>query len=237
MKTRILAAGVAAVAALVLSATAFAVVGGAPDNGRHPYAVGLAINTSIGGELCSGVLVNATTVVTAAHCLRGDFQVGQILVSSAAQFAPQAAGAAYFVHPDYAVGSTGLSTSDRNDVAVVKLTNPLPGPYAQLPTAGYTDTLKNNTQVDVVGYGLPTPGLKTSAPAKIIPGGGKTAPWFLKISAGTECQGDSGGPIVQSGTDIALAISSYGPAANCAAVGYAQRLDTPEVLGFIARFS
>jgi secreted trypsin-like serine protease len=51
------------------------------------------------------------------------------------------------------------------------------------------------------------------------------------------CHGDSGGPVVQSGTNVVLALTSYGPAANCAAVGYAQRLDTPEVLGFIAQYS
>jgi hypothetical protein len=152
-------------------------------------------------------------------------------------FVPQAPGVAYFVHPGYTVGAPGLANSDRDDVAVVKLPFSLPGPYAALPAANYTDTLPNNQPVDVVGYGLLTPGIRQTAPAKIIPGGGKTAPWFLKVSAGTECNGDSGGPIVQSGTNIALAVISYGPAANCAAVGYAQRLDTPEVLGFIARYS
>src|SRR3954454_24253795 len=104
MKTRILAAGVAAVAVLAFAASALAVVGGTPDNGAHPYAVALAINTSIGGELCSGVLINQTTVVTAAHCLQGDFAVRGIAVSSAGQFAgPESFGAAYYVHPLYQV--------------------------------------------------------------------------------------------------------------------------------------
>ena len=232
-KKRLITAGVAVVAALALSASALAVVGGSPDT-AHPYAGAAVIQTSQGTEICSGVLVDATTFVTAAHCLQGDFKVGAILVSTDVQFTgPKSFGAAYFVDPDYAVGDKGLSSSDRNDVAVIKLAVPLPGPYAQLPSANYTDTLKNNQAVDVVGYGLPMPGVRQSASAKIIPGGGKVAPWFLKITAGTMCNGDSGGPIVQSGTNIVLAINSYGAAANCAAVGYAQRLDTPDVLRFI----
>ena len=233
MKTRILTAGVAALAVLAFSASALAVVGGTPDNGRHPYAGAAVVPTPDGTELCSGALVDATTFVTAAHCIIPGFPV---LVSLAGQFAgPQSVGQG-FVHSGYTVGTTGLSSSDRNDVAVVKLFAPLPGPYAQLPSANYTDRLPNNQAVDIVGYGLPTPGLKTTATAKIISGGGKVAPWFLKISSGTLCNGDSGGPVVQSGTNIALAITSYGPAANCAAVGYAQRLDTPDVLGFINQY-
>lgn len=233
---RILLLAVTAVAALALAASALAVVGGGPDNGRHPYAGAMAVLTDRGTELCSGALVNATTFVTAAHCLQGDFNVRAILVTMAEQFAPQSPGVAYFVHPGYTVGDKGLSTSDRNDVAVVKLGVPLPGPYAQLPSVNYTDTLPNNQQADVVGYGLPSPGLKQTATVKIVPGGGKVAPWFLKIAAGTMCSGDSGGPVVQSGTSIVLAINSYGPAANCAAVGYAQRLDTADVLGFINQY-
>src|SRR4051794_1820708 len=125
---RLIAAGVAALGALATCATALAVVGGTPDNGRHPYAGAAVVQTPGGNELCSGFLVDSTTFITAAHCIIPGFPV---LVSTAEGFTgPQSAGQG-FVDPDYQVGSTGLSTSDRNDVAVVKLFAPLPGPYAQ----------------------------------------------------------------------------------------------------------
>jgi secreted trypsin-like serine protease len=50
------------------------------------------------------------------------------------------------------------------------------------------------------------------------------------------CNGDSGGPVLQAGTDLVLAINSYGASASCAAVGYAQRLDTPDVLAFVNQY-
>src|SRR5206468_4139688 len=51
-------------AALTLTGSSLAVVGGSPDNGAHPYVA--AVFTP--HELCSGSFVSSTVVVTAAHC-------------------------------------------------------------------------------------------------------------------------------------------------------------------------
>lgn len=228
-RTIVLAFAILAVSA----ASASALVGGRPDT-THNY-VGAAITvTPQGTELCSGVLVGPTTFVTAAHCIIPGFPVFVVMRPTAAP-PVDAVGVGHV--PDFWVhGGSGLSSSDRNDVAVVTLQNALPGPYAQLPSAGYDDKLPNNQAVDVLGYGLTNPGIRQIASAKVINGGGVVAPWFLKISAGTMCNGDSGGPVLQAGTDLVLAINSYGASASCAAVGYAQRLDTPDVLAFINQY-
>jgi hypothetical protein len=249
----------ATVALGVLAASALAVVNGSPDNGRHPY-VGMAIwapdgNPADGFELCSGSLVSATVFVTAAHCFPDgapvivDMQEGAFADLHQSGFGSALPGTAH-VDPNWSTSGKGLSGSDRNDLAVVTIVYggfPQPdGRYAKLPVLGYDDTLPNNQQAEIVGYGLQsqTPqvfGSRFDAPAKIIPGGGASGSEFLKISSspgqgGATCSGDSGGPDLQSGTDLMLAISSYGPSATCKAVSYSQRMDTPEALSFVSGF-
>lgn len=232
-KKRLFAFGAAAaIAAGVLATSALALQGGVPDS-THTYVGAMVQPTPQGNELCSGVLVAPTVFVTAAHCIVSD---GPILVSTAEQFAgPQAIG---FGHPDpaWSPQAGGLSHSDLNDVAVVKLTSPLPGPYADLPAVGYDDSLPNNQAIENVGYGVPSPGLRQVVTEKIIPGGGATGANFLKISGGDTCFGDSGGPNLLAGTSLVLAINSYGASASCNAVSYSQRLDTQHVHDFIAGF-
>jgi hypothetical protein len=223
----------AAIAAGALATSALALQGGAPDGDQHPYVGAMVQQTAQGNELCSGVLVAPQVFVTAAHCILGP---GPILVSTAPQFAgPQTIG---FGHPDpaWTPKAGGLSSSDLNDVAVVTLLSPLPGPYARLPQVGFDDSLPNNQLIDNVGYGVPYPGLRQVVTQKIVPGGGVTGPNFLKLAAGTTCNGDSGGPNLLAGTDLVLAINSYGPSASCNAVSYSQRLDTQQVHDFIAGF-
>jgi hypothetical protein len=244
----------ALVAAGALAASALAVVNGSPDNGKHPY-VGVALwaptgNPADGSVLCSGSLVSATVFVTAAHCFP---EGAHVIVDTADDIGSDLNGDGAFAgfgiaHPDPSFGpvGNGLPGADRNDVAVITLVGPgLPQPddrYAQLPTkAGYDDTLPNNQMVDIVGYGVPNAGFRMSAPAKIIPGGGKTASEFLKLSSspgqgGATCNGDSGGPDLLAGSDLMLAISSYGPSASCTAVEYSQRMDTPEALAFVGNY-
>jgi hypothetical protein len=239
-KKRVVALGATlAVAAGVLATSAFALVGGTPDGNGHPYVGALATRD---GRLCSGTALSATVMVTAAHC----FGAGEVVaISTAEHFHPTTFGVV-IPHPGWvATSGGGNSGSDLNDVAVVKVVGglPLPGPYGALPPGiGYDDSLPNNQPIENLGYGvqdattLAGAGSRVVADEKIIPGGGKTGADFLKISGGNTCFGDSGGPNLQAGTNIVLAINSYGPSASCNAVSYSQRLDTPSVYGFISHF-
>lgn len=229
----------AAIAACALATSAFALQGGAPD-ATHTY-VGAAVQPGENGtELCSGVLVAPQVFVTAAHCFAdGSFA----FVTTAAVATPDTAvPGQVHVDPNWVAKPGGLSSSDINDLAVITLLAPLPGPYAELPAVGYDDTLRNNQRVDNLGYGvqdaktLSGAGFRQIVSEKIIPGGGKTGANFLKISGGNTCFGDSGGPNLLAGTNLVLAINSYGPSASCNAVSYSQRLDTQDAHDFIASF-
>lgn len=226
------------VAAGALATSAFALVGGTPDGNQHPYVGALATRD---GRLCTGTALSATVMVTAAHC----FGAGEVVaISTHEHFQPNAFGVV-IPHPGWvATSGGGNSGSDLNDVAVVLVVQgSLPGPYGALPPQiGYDDSLPNNQAIENLGYGvqdaktLAGAGSRVVADEKIIPGGGATAADFLKISGGNTCFGDSGGPNLQAGTNIVLAINSYGPSASCNAVSYSQRLDTPSVYGFISHF-
>lgn len=249
-KKRLLALGSAALAAGALATSAFALQGGAPDGNQHPYVGAVVVGFPNPADpanpitqLCSGVLVDSGTFVTAAHCFvdeSGSLDTSPlfVLVDTSPSFGQNIDPAASFaVDPAFRLKPGGLSSSDRGDVAVVKLAAPVElSEYGQLPAVGYDDSLPNNQAIENLGYGLPHAGVRQVVTDKIIPGGGASGANFLKISGGDTCFGDSGGPNLQAGTNLVLAINSYGASASCNAVSYSQRLDTQHVHDFIAGF-
>lgn len=166
------AAGLVAAGALVLTAPAGAVIGGTSDTSNQYANVGV-LQLQVEGDwfdFCSGTLVRADVVLTAAHCT--DFLVEEgpdgfgpddLRIS----FDPEGDGPYatvdhIVVHPDWFTASPGRGNSKHlflappaEDIALVFLDDPVagvtPAPIAQ---PGYLDALNLTSETfTVVGYG------------------------------------------------------------------------------------
>ena len=152
-------------------------------------------------------------------------------------------------------GGNGLPAFAYRDVGVVVLDEPVYlGEMAELPPAGLVDTLRNKTDVDLVGYGVTdqVQGLPPSvwtglrnrlfAPSELVSGNFVHSAEFMRLTAnpgggtGGLCFGDSGGPDLLAGTDTVLAVNSYVTSYNCSGVTYSSRVDIPEILDWIHSF-
>jgi hypothetical protein len=244
------------------------ITSGQPDAGRHPYVVLIISDIEQGpANLCSGALLSPTVVLTAGHCTEG-FVAARIWVG------PIGEGDTEFPfggvnsyegiphsNPDLCLScAPGLPAFALRDVGVVVLSEPVPASivdeYAQLPTAGFVETLANKASVDLVGYGVQEkmhiagegPPFWTGvlepfyAPTQFVSGNFVHSDEFIRLTAnavhgkGGICFGDSGGPDLAGGTDIVLAVNSYVTSFNCSGVTYSSRIDIPEVLSWIQGF-
>ena len=170
----------AAVALLAVLLTfvgpAGAVQYGEPDGNGHPWVGLVSFHSAAGVPLwrCTGSLVDADTILVAAHCAEAPavravvwFDPGPI--PAAAGWTPGTPCAGFsgypctgdasgtpIAHPGWDGGATTPNTSD---VGVVQLHGTRSGPYGQLAPANHLDGLatrrgKQDLELTVVGYGL-----------------------------------------------------------------------------------
>jgi len=163
----------------------------------------------------------------------------------------------WHAHPDYDIyAAPQLKDWITHDVGILILEKPVAmDEYGELPEEGLVDTLKMMTPVDQVGYGVQEMfhvpgagppdwdwvefGARYYAPAHLVKSNHVFSDEFIKLTAnpakgkGGTAFGDSGGPNLLGGTDIILAVTSWGTNYQCAGVSYAQRVDTADVLDWI----
>jgi hypothetical protein len=244
------------VAMLAAITPVLSVTNGQPDGNGHPY-VGLVIqfipNTNL-VSVCSGSALSPTRFLTAAHCADPSLPVYVTYKTAPPfNFATDFTEGTFHPDPDWCIAcAPGLPRFDTHDVAVVALNAPRdPGAFAVLPEPNLVDTLRMNTPVDIVGYGVqgfirgggPPQDIFTFtryfAPSLLIQSRNRQSDEFIKLTAnpaqgkGGICFGDSGGPDILSGTNTILAVNSYVTNGNCAGVTYSQRVDLPAILDFI----
>jgi trypsin len=227
-------------AALAMPAVAMAVaipqdtvqiVGGvAASQGDVPFIVSMQKS---GSHICGGSLLNANTVLTAAHCAEGQsassikIRAGSLNRSSGGTLVQVSS---IKIHPSFS-----SSTLD-SDVAILKLATAIPTSstisYATLAAAG-SDPAANSVAT-VAGWGttssgsssIPTALRKVDVPVvsrdtcrkQYSTGEITTNMWCAGISTGGKdsCQGDSGGPIIDASKTL-IGTVSWGE--GCALAG------------------
>lgn len=162
-----------------------------------------------------------------------------------------------YTHPNYDDGAFFL-----HDVGVVILSEPVhSNTYGTLAEVGLLDQLGTRRGLQdqlftPVGYGVqgivPNPNeiqaalVRYRATTRLvdvrgtagIPAG--TSVMFSnnpgQAARGGTCFGDSGGPVFQQGTNVIVAVTSFGLNANCVGVGGGYRIDTVDDQAFINQF-
>jgi hypothetical protein len=271
--TLILAIGL--IFALALAGTALAITNGQPDGDGHPYVGLLVFDYAPGapGWRCSGALIAPNVVLTAGHCTDGavaariwfdeDVTYDNIPFPLYPYGGPGSGAieGTPYTNPNYGSGDqgNGLPGFSKRDVGIVVLDEPVDvGGFAELPAAGLVDTLKNKTDVDLVGYGVQEqimsypgenpydrwtgPRVRMYAPSQLVSGKFVFSDEYMRLSmnpgggTGGTCFGDSGGSDFLGGTNTVLAVNSFVTNINCSGNGYSSRVDIPEVLEWIDSF-
>lgn len=234
---------VAAAAALcsLSGGAARAIIGGTLDAGAHPYVVLLKIAQTNAPTLrCTGVLVNGSKVITAAHCLDATTPTGIGVFFGDGPYTtetPDATSTGYVIKPGY-VGLDTPKKADTHDLAVVTIAaSHNTSPQPTIAAENYSDALPKKYPFTVVGYGLqsvrPWIAERTRYEATSDLKSTKD-PFNLRISNkdGGACFGDSGGPVLDG--NVVVAILSTTQNTSCTGSSYGYRLDTADSRAFLA---
>ncbi|QIK66390.1 trypsin-like serine protease [Nocardioides sp. HDW12B] len=150
------------------------------------------------------------------------------------------------------LGFGSRSLPDTGDLGVVVLDEPVTlERYAELPAPGAVDTYtssssaKRTVDFTLSGYGVSQVkprvlvGQRLTARSQLVSDDSPVSEYHLKTSSnasqgkGGSCVGDSGGPVLAEGTDVLLAVVSFGRNDNCRGVEYSYRVDREETLAWI----
>ncbi|CAH1652834.1 Trypsin-like serine protease [Hyphomicrobiales bacterium] len=195
-----------------------AVVGGS-EGGPSANSTLMVLNAR--GGVCSGIVLSARAILTAAHCAAGGTE---LRIHWREQGEPVLiAPASVSLHPEFDAGAI-RSRRRSIDLALIRLAEPLPGRFTPaalidgpLPRAGSSVTL--------AGYGVAresdarSTGTYRSATLTAVEpyGPGRILLWAADPAGGgkqpgaSACQGDSGGPIFGDGGVSAVTSWSTGP--------------------------
>ena len=200
-----------------------AVVGGREGG---PAAVSTVMVLNARGGVCTGIVLSARAVLTAAHCAAGgaELRIHWREAGEPVLVAP----AAVSLHPEFDAGAI-RSRRRTIDLALVRLAEPLPGRFG---AAGLVDGSlpRAGSPITLAGYGVSREGearstgtYRSVALTAVEPyGPGRILIWAAdpagagKRPGASACQGDSGGPMLTEAGIVAVTSWSTGPKGqNC----------------------
>ncbi len=211
------------------------VYGGSTDTG-DPNVVFLVyrdVNQPGYVDMCTGTMIGARTVLTAAHCVKDNVDAGKasdgfMYYGNGDPFSDTSmripfAGARY--HRDF---DPNGDMAPLNDAAVVYLTQDAPLAPVQLDDQPLEPLLTAGTQLRLVGWGdILTTGVGTRRQATIPYVSLNAQDVIAGDTQSGSCAGDSGGPLFQTvaGVERQIGIVSYGPRPCNAGGGAFARVD------------
>lgn len=185
------------------------VQGSLADIADFPATIAMLDTFNGNSVFCTGTLLDARHVLTAAHCVanladtptRIDVVVGYATASEAPE-ASRFNVADLTVHPDW----TGFPRSGdpdgldvTNDVAVLTLSRDVPNPQVAsvLPDARIETDLAERTSLEIVGFGKDDDGARGVLRRGSAPIRKRTAQLLLagELGSADSCEYDSGGPL------------------------------------------
>ncbi len=173
-----------------------------------------------GGAICTGSLIAADKVLTAAHCV-DKISAMSIYHGTSSTKLSKALVKNWLAHPEYA-STLQTDSVALNDVAVVTLSAPLNLPTLPILGSAFPSV---GSKTAIVGYGLTD---SNAADAGIFRAGFQNLtavlPEYMEATYTTgysnTCQGDSGGPMLLpfNGSLHITGITSSGDPVNCSQV-------------------
>ncbi len=251
---------------------AYAITGNFNPDNEHT-CVGLVVfyatdatGVQVPVQVCSGVLISSRFMLTSAHACVSNrvavvFDTGPITWKHVGNEIQLDGVTKIFYgtavpNPNFSMGSQGNGAPNvmTHDGAVIQLDEDVPtnmvSKYAQLPQIGIVDSLRTNTAVTLVGYGMQEhlsprkDGIentwtgtitRASASSRVISGNFAWSDEFMRCSAssgkgnGGISYGDSGGPVFLGDSYTVLALHSYVTNPNCVGQTYHARLDLSDI--------
>lgn len=209
------------------------VVNGATCNDDRSPVVRVINSYGNEGLFCSGVLIDESTVLTAAHCLQGPTRTIKVSYGKA-KLTQSVDAVQWFAHPKF------LGYGSENDVGIIKLSKSISG-WPTVPLL-FSRTAQAGETGTIFGYG--TTGSKKDTDTDILRAGyahvtqaNESLIYMLYTYDSNTCTGDSGGPLVliQDGVAAVAGITSSGSVSGC---GYGDNsyfaaLQDPDVQRFI----
>jgi secreted trypsin-like serine protease len=196
---------------------------------RSPVIL-LNIQSSSGAtSVCSGTLITANKILTAAHCLPAGTK--RVLAGrwNADGTVVGVAASRWVSHPDFSRDPTLLS----NDAAVVFLSSGLPNPTMGVLVSEATAAGQG---VNIAGWGAPGFELAVGY-AKITQVNATSVGYVYDGKLSNTCSGDSGGPAYRTvgGRQGVVGITSSGTVAGCGAGDESlfTNVQGPSVINFI----
>ncbi len=191
---------------------AWALVGPTSDAaGVEPYLVMVLNHVGRLSGYCSGLVVAADVVLTAAHCVPQGAAV-KVHFRDPANAPVLLDVAAIERHPDY--HPDAIRTRERSiDLALIRLSAPLPDRFKAAPTGAAAAAIVPGTPFRLAGFGLSKEGdprssgqLRVAAVVAREPLS-KLLLWARGLSgSGGACTGDSGGPVFAQDSDTVVAL-------------------------------